>query len=426
MKHVSILFMTVIVVFSLVAMEQPPAAPLISITNRTQQTVLVKYRYQNQAVPSEQSLAFDKTLKLTDLLRLVALEVISTGYIRSVSSQNLIPRAHEESQKIDFGSIRLLIQPAGAKEAGIRGWVISKMGEPIYYFLPYATKPQYELESQKFPVSLGEAPLITEYAPGRTKPSIKYWKAGKESLSEYLTKLPEGSQLVSALPRDVWISVATLITASNTLEEAVKSIKAFWLAKKGTIALLESKEVNRDLAKLLARHYEKSDSIGAITHAALLLGTKGAREWLKEKVSTDEAWKTNRDVFKEILLTKTKVPSEKGVYEKMRFVLPDYQEIAELLLKNGLDINARDEQGNTLLYTSLYPGENKRPNFEAALFLLEHGATPYIKNNTGAFVNQSELASRQLSLRGTPMPLAFKYYTAILEILRFMVPPRSA
>lgn len=59
-------------------------------------------------------------------------------------------------------------------------------------------------------------------------------------------------------------------------------------------------------------------------------------------------------------------------------ILSDRQDQFNILLEHGADVNAQDDLGDTPLHTVAGSGLN-----EYALTLLEKGADPHIKNNTG-------------------------------------------
>lgn len=58
----------------------------------------------------------------------------------------------------------------------------------------------------------------------------------------------------------------------------------------------------------------------------------------------------------------------------------DYQ-LVQMIIKNGGDINLKDNHGNTPLWTAVF---NARGDYEVVRLLLESGSNPKSTNNTGS------------------------------------------
>ena len=198
---------------------------------------------------------------------------------------------------------------------------------------------------------------------GYLNPKVGKWKGfeEKEIIEEYTAQKRPQPGIFEVLPADV-IGLIGLHTASaNTLDEAAYNIKTFLITDRRLSGFLTSPIYTKPLLEYLALRFKNNTSQESVIDAAVALGTKGARNWLLKKSNSID-WQRNPHFINKVI---QKIP------------MSGYREIAENLIKAGVNVNTKNENGNTPIIQAI-----KDRNISAALTLLDSPTiNVLIKNN---------------------------------------------
>lgn len=158
------------------------------------------------------------------------------------------------------------------------------------------------------------------------------------------------------MPEEIKVQIISEITQANTIEQAIKSIRALAVTSAEFNRLINDQMVTQEILNNLVKRFPR-ETAGNLLYAAIALDTSGAKDWLKDKrwleqITTAEFLNNaNTELIKTLLLnpqiTRNKLPD--GNYFFIKAAESGRIRLIKMLLEAGVDSNVQDNNGVSAL-----------------------------------------------------------------------------